>query len=211
MSGGRPEASDVYHYYQRLLEESWMSEALCWTVVVPHDGRPMTLTEIGDRVSGGAGYHAYETASFEDEEDYLVSSEDSDWAMLVDHSGPLTALLEYNGFRGVHDPVLPRLSVGGRAYSAFWNVNANNRISCAVDGEMVLSFDTTFIEDWIEEPGLARWPELRAMVPYFDWQNGQSWRAAMLTVIELATGARLTEGWTEEERSYLTSQEATTG
>nr|WP_281391006.1 DUF6461 domain-containing protein [Streptosporangium album] len=113
-------------------------------------------------------------------------------------------------FQGVHDPVLPRLSVGARAYSAFWNVNANNRISFAADGQMILSFNTTFfVEDWIDAPGLARWPELRTMVPYFDRQNGKSWRAAMLAAIELATGARLTEEWIEEERSYLTSQEPT--
>ncbi|GAA3520111.1 hypothetical protein FHR32_003738 [Streptosporangium album] len=106
--------------------------------------------------------------------------------------------------------MLPRLSVGARAYSAFWNVNANNRISFAADGQMILSFNTTFfVEDWIDAPGLARWPELRTMVPYFDRQNGKSWRAAMLAAIELATGARLTEEWIEEERSYLTSQEPT--
>jgi hypothetical protein len=105
--------------------------------------------------------------------------------------------------------VLPRLSIDGRAYSAFWNVNTNNRISFAADGEMVLSFDTTFIEEWIDHRGLTRWPELRTMAPYFDWQNGKSWQAAMLAAIELATGARLIEEWIEEERSYLTSPELT--
>lgn len=202
MGDGRPVVSDVYRRYQRLLAGHWLGEAICWTVVVPNDGEPLTLTEIGGRVSGGAGYEAKEIASFED--DY---SDGSDWSMLVDNSGPVTMLFEYNGFKGVHAPTLPRLSTNARAYSAFWNVNANNRISFAADGEMILTFDTMFVEDWIDLPNLARWPELRTMVPYFDWQNGKSWRAAMLAAIELTTGARLSEEWVEQERPYLISQE----
>ncbi|MFI7440890.1 hypothetical protein [Nonomuraea indica] len=31
--------------------------------------------------------------------------------------------------------------MGGRAYSAYWNVNGTNRMGFAADGEMVFSFD----------------------------------------------------------------------
>ncbi|WP_030455331.1 DUF6461 domain-containing protein [Herbidospora cretacea] len=201
--------TDVYHHYRKLLGGSWMEVAICWTVVVPHDGRPLTLAEIGERVSGGEGFKAYGPEVFEDDEDCLVYSDDFEWAMLVDHSGPVTAILEYNGFKGVHDPVLPRLSVGGRAYSAYWNVNANNRLSFAADGEMVLSFDGMYIEEVIDQPELSRWPELLTMAPKFNWRKGQSWRAAMLSAIEMATGARLTEEWVTAGRSFLTSPEIT--
>ncbi|GLX96555.1 DUF6461 domain-containing protein [Herbidospora sp. NBRC 101105] len=197
--------NDVYHHYRKLLGGSWMGEAICWTVVVPHDGRPLTLAEIGERVSGGEGYKAYGPEVFEYGEEGVEYSDDFEWAMLVDHSGPVTAILENNGFKGVYDPVLPRLSVGGRAYSAYWNVNGTNRLSFAADGEMVLSFDSMYFDESMD---LSRWPELLTMAPDFDWRKGKSWRAAMLAAIEMATGARLTEEWVGAGRSFLTSPEA---
>ncbi|TKK90443.1 hypothetical protein FDA94_05440 [Herbidospora galbida] len=199
--------TDVYHHYRKLLGGSWMEVAICWTVVVPHDEKPLTLTEIGERVSGGEGYHAYGPEVFEDGEECLEYFDDFEWAMLVDHSGPVAKIFEYNGFKGVYDPVLPRLSAGGRAYSAYWNVNGNNRLSFAADGEMVLSFDAMFVEE--SRPDLARWPELLTQLPHFDWEKGESWRAAMLAAIDLATGARLTKEWIGAGWSFLTSPETT--
>src|SRR5690348_12533220 len=112
MSDGRPAGSEVYRYYQRLLKDHWLETGICWTVVVADDGKPLTLTEIGERVSGGASHEVHEAARFE--EDY---SDDGAWAVLVGQSGSATELFEYNGFHGVYPPVLPRLSAGGRAYS----------------------------------------------------------------------------------------------
>ncbi|MEV7801384.1 DUF6461 domain-containing protein [Microbispora sp. NPDC088329] len=202
MSDGRPASPEVYRYYQQLLKDHWLENGICWTVVVPDDGKPLALTEIGERVSGGASHTIHEAARFED--DY---SDEGAWAVLVGQSGSVTELFEYNGFRGVHPQVLPRLSAGARAYSVYWNVNANNRVSFAADGETLLMVDAMYPERWVHEPNLARWPELMDMAPNFRWRRGKSWRAAALATIELTTGARLSLEWLDQERPYLTCQD----
>ncbi|MGW4641777.1 DUF6461 domain-containing protein [Sphaerisporangium sp. NPDC004334] len=199
MSDGGPAGSEVYRYYQRLLKDHWLETGICWTVVVADDGKPLTLTEIGERVSGGVSHELHEAARFED--DY---SDDGAWAVLVGQSGSATELFEYNGFHSVCPPVLPRLSAGGRAYSVYWNVNATNHVGFAADGEMLLMLDAMYPERWVHEPNLSRWPELMAMAPHFRWRRGKSWRAAALATIELTTGARLSLEWLEQERPYLT-------
>ncbi|GAA2214421.1 hypothetical protein GCM10009850_098860 [Nonomuraea monospora] len=193
--------SGVYRYYQRLLKNHWLGNGACWTVVVPDDGQPITLTEIGERLSGGASQVAHELARPVD-----AYPGEAAWAMLVGRSGSVTELFEY-GFHGAFPPVLPRLSVGARAYSVYWNANAGNHIAFAADGEMLLAVDAMYPERWVHEPNVGRWPELTAMAPHFRWRNGKSWRAAALATIELTTGSRLSQDWLEQERSHLTSRD----
>ncbi|MET9341514.1 DUF6461 domain-containing protein [Nonomuraea sp. NPDC003804] len=197
-------AREAYLHYRRLLDDSWMGEAICWTVVVPHDGSPSSLAELGERVSGAGHYEVHETDTFEDEEVFMDLSDDAPWAMLVDRSDRHVALFEYNGFQGVYPPVLPRLSVGGRAYSAYWNVNGTNSVGFAADGEMVLSFNAIYAEEAMGLPGWERWPQVQAVLPLFEWKKGESWRAAALTAVELATGVRLSEEWVGEAPFFLT-------
>ncbi|MEV0597100.1 DUF6461 domain-containing protein [Nonomuraea cavernae] len=196
-------AREAYLHYRQLLDGSWMGEAICWTVFVPHDGSALSLAEIGERVSGTGQYEVYETDTFEHEEVFIDLSDDAPWGMLVDRPDQHVALFEHNGFQCVDSPVLPRLSVGGRAYSAYWNVNATNRVSFAVDGEMVLSFNAMYAEEAVGLPGWDRWPHVQAVLPYFDWKKGESWRAAALTAVELAPGVRLSEEWVNEAPSFL--------
>ncbi|MFI6476380.1 DUF6461 domain-containing protein [Nonomuraea sp. NPDC050663] len=194
---------ETYLHYRQLLDDSWMGVAICWTVVLPHDGSAMSLTETADRVSEAGRYEVHKTDTFEHEETFLYLSDSAPWAMLVECSDRYVALFEYNGFRGVYPPVLPRLSSGGRAYSAYWNVNAVNSIGFAADGEMVLSFNALYAEEAMGLPGWARWPQVQAVLPYFDWEKGENCWAAALTAIELATGVRLSEGWTSEAPYFL--------
>jgi hypothetical protein len=196
-------AREIYLHYRQLLDDSWMGVAICWTVLVSHDGSALSLAEIGERVSGSGQYEVYETDTFEHEEVFINLSDDAPWAMLVDRSDRHVALFEYNGFQCVDSSVLPRLSVGGRAYSAYWNVNATNRVSFAVDGEMVLSFNAMYAEEAVELPGWGRWPQAQVVLPYFDWKKGESCWAAALTAIELATRVRLSEEWVNEAPSFL--------
>ncbi|MEU4513634.1 DUF6461 domain-containing protein [Nonomuraea wenchangensis] len=194
---------ETYLHYRQLLDDSWMGEAICWTVFVPHDGAALSLSETAERVSEAGHYEVYETETFEHEEVFIYLSNDAPWAMLVDRSDRYVALFEYNGFQGVYPPVLPRLSAGGRAYSAYWNVNRTNCIGFAVDGEMVLTFDAMYAEEATGLPGWDRWPQVQAVLPYFDWRKGESCWAAALTAIELATGVRLSEEWVSEAPSFL--------
>ncbi|MFI6899706.1 hypothetical protein ACIBKY_00525 [Nonomuraea sp. NPDC050394] len=197
-------ADQAYPHYRQLLDNSWLGEAICWTVLVPHDGSPLSLADIGERVSETGQYTVYETATFEHEGVFLHLSDGAPWAMLVDRSDRHVALFEYNGFRSVYPPVLPRLSMGGRAYSAYWNVNRTNSVGFAVDGEMVLSFDAMYAEEARRLPGWERWPQVGEILPYFDWRKGESCWAAALTAIELATDVRLGEEWIAEASSFIT-------
>nr|WP_311132221.1 hypothetical protein [Nonomuraea gerenzanensis] len=196
----RSAGSAVYRSYHRLLKNHWLGNGACWTVIVPDDGNPLTLTEIGDRLSGGESHVAQKTAR-----PVNAFPGDEAWAVLVGRSGSVTELFEY-GFHAAFPPVLPRLSEGGRAYSVHWNVNGNNRIAFAADGELLLAVDAMYPGSWTHEANLAHWPELTAMAPHFRWRNGKSWRAASLATIELTTGCRLSQEWLEQERPHLTGQ-----
>ncbi|MGI5284310.1 DUF6461 domain-containing protein [Nonomuraea polychroma] len=167
-------AREAYLHYRQLLDNSWMGNAICWTVLVPRVGAVLSVAEIGERVSGTGRYEVYDTDTFEHDEVFINLSDDAPWAMLVDRSDRHVALFEYNGFQSVYPPVLPRLSVGGRAYSAYWNVNATNCIGFAVDGEMVLSFNAMYAEEAVGLPGWDRWPQVQAVLHYFDWRNGRA-------------------------------------
>ncbi|MGW0807555.1 hypothetical protein [Nonomuraea sp. NPDC002799] len=192
----------MYRYYQRLLKGHWLENGVCWTIVVPDGEKRLSLTEVGERLSDGADQVVQEVARAED-----AYPGEAAWAVLVGQSGSVTELFEY-GFRGACPPVLPRLSVGARAYSIYWNVNGNNCVAFAADGEMLLAVDAMYPERWVHEPNLAHWPELTAMAPHFRWRRGKSWRAAALATVELTTGARLSPEWLGQERPYLTCQDA---
>lgn len=67
--------------------------------------------------------------------------------------------------------------------------------------------DAMYPEEWVNQPNLARWPELMTMAPHFRWRKGKDWRAAAPATIEPTTGARLSMEWLEQERPYLASQD----
>ncbi|WP_089311111.1 DUF6461 domain-containing protein [Actinomadura mexicana] len=60
------------------------------------------------------------------------------WVAVLDKGGAVLAV-EYNGWQGSTEPVLTRASVGGRAASMYWNVDALTRLSFAEHGEVLLS------------------------------------------------------------------------
>ncbi|GAA3134015.1 hypothetical protein GCM10010466_25820 [Planomonospora alba] len=117
---------------------------------------------------------------------------------------------------GLGEPSLPgvlrRLSPNARVYSAWWNVNSVNRLSLAIDGEVLLMIDGLFPGRPEDHPNLMRWPELTAVSGFFldyedidflgrddDWD----WKAGLLTAVEPATGVRLDRGWLDAEHPYL--------
>ncbi|WP_410590127.1 DUF6461 domain-containing protein [Amycolatopsis sp. lyj-23] len=61
------------------------------------------------------------------------------WLTVLGFDGGVL-VVEENGFTGSHHPVLTAVSRAGRAASMFWNVNGVRRLSFAVGGEVLLSF-----------------------------------------------------------------------
>jgi hypothetical protein len=67
----------------------------------------------------------------------------SDWLSL-----DVAVMLPCDGdYLGAMPAVLRRLSEGARVYSAWWDVNAHDRLSFAVGGELVLTIDALAVID----------------------------------------------------------------
>ncbi|NRQ36385.1 hypothetical protein HII36_31795 [Nonomuraea sp. NN258] len=211
MNAGQPTTADLRESYA---EVSYVHQTgLGWTAVVPDDGRPLTLEQIAARLAGDAPYEIHEPAPLS----AVVPPDFDAYPVLVGWYGATTVLFE---FGAVWPDTLGRLSRDARAYGVRWNVNAVNALSFAAGGELVLSVDALFPARQEAHPGLARWPELRATTDFFHssdepdedddeddgshWRDGYDWRAACLTVIEQTTGARLTLGWEQRPRPYVT-------
>jgi hypothetical protein len=54
--------------------------------------------------------------------------------------------VELNGWQGSRPEVLERVSAGGRAVSAYWNVNGQTQFSYAAAGQVLTAFDAVFPE-----------------------------------------------------------------
>ncbi|MFI7466836.1 DUF6461 domain-containing protein [Nonomuraea sp. NPDC049646] len=217
MDTGQPPTDDLREYYRGLMNRTrWLSNGMCWTAVIPDDGRELTLDQVAARLAGNTPYRLHEPASL----DAVGPPERDAYLVFVGEFGSATALFEW-GHLGTSPAVLRRLSQKARVYSAWWNVNASNLLSFAAGGEHVLAIDALFPGRQEHHAGLAQWPELQAMTDFFaapasedsdedededdlDDRADYDWRAACLAVIDRTTGARLTGEWLEQPHPYVT-------
>lgn len=108
--------------------------------------------------------------------------------------GSWLLVVEPNGWQGSRPEVLRRVSVGGRAVSAYWNVNASARFSYVVDGRLLTSFEAG-------DPGRRHGAdpdcleEARSGLP---WDDGD-WVALMLALAGRVTGLRPGPEWLARE------------
>ncbi|WP_433727516.1 DUF6461 domain-containing protein [Actinoplanes sp. CA-051413] len=122
----------------------------------------------------------------------------------LDASGSGVTLLEVNGFQASRPEVLRRLSGTVNAvYSAYWNIENDNSFGYAHAGEVVTEFDGG-------DP-LQRWgtvPDALEAQRGPLWATaGESWRAAMLALVEIRTGVRLDFSWFERPRLTVLTPE----
>ncbi|MEU4834026.1 DUF6461 domain-containing protein [Streptosporangium sp. NPDC023615] len=215
MNTEQPPPADLREYYRRLMNSrQWLGVSMCWTVVVPEDGRALTLDQAAARLAGNTPYRLHEPASFE-----AVGPPERDaYPVFVDRCGPTTVLFEWDSL-GTEPVVLRRLSEGAHVYSAWWDVNANNQLSFAAGGEHLLAIDGMFPGQREHHAHLARWPGLQAMTDFFaepppedpdedendlDGRAYYDWKAAFLAVIDHTTGVWLTGEWLEQPHPYVT-------
>ena len=104
--------------------------------------------------------------------------------------GSWLLVVEVNGWQGSRPEVLRRVSAGGRAVSAYWNVNLTTRFSYAVDGRVLTAFEVMSPDrrhgadpDCLEEA--------RAGLP---WEDGE-WVPLMLALASRVTGLRIEPEW----------------
>src|SRR5581483_1036087 len=111
-------------------------------------------------------------------------------AVAVRDVGSWLLAVEINGWQGSREEVLRRVSAGGRAVSAYWDVNAVTRFSYAADGQVVTAFEAT-------SPGRrsgadpGRLEGLRADLPWDDADPV----ALMLALAGRVTGVPIRPGW----------------
>lgn len=110
--------------------------------------------------------------------------------MAVRDLGSWLLVVEVNGWQGSRPEVLRRVSAGGRAVSAYWNVNLTTRFSYAMDGRVLTAFEIMSPDrrhgadpDCLEEA--------RAGLP---WETGE-WVSLMLALASRVTGLRVERGW----------------
>ena len=110
--------------------------------------------------------------------------------MAVRDLGSWLLVVEVNGWQGSRPEVLRRISAGGRAVSAYWNVNLTTRFSYAVDGRVLTAFEVMSPDrrhgadpDCLEEA--------RAGLP---WETGE-WVPLMLALASRVTGLRIEPEW----------------
>ncbi|GAA3934365.1 hypothetical protein GCM10023085_14670 [Actinomadura viridis] len=114
-------------YYDEILHARQLNEAMCWTVVESVDG-PITLETVAERLGGSSS--GIEELPW----DAAYQDDDQHVAHLV-KVGPAVGVIEINGYQGSH--MLEYLSEGGRAHSAFWNINALSSLGCAALGHLL--------------------------------------------------------------------------
>ena len=180
-------------YVDLLSRYRWLASGLCWTVIEAADGHADTM-EVLNRL--GADLAQVRSVAVGAD----LASAGAAGLVHADVLGDAVVLLEPNGFLGSQRGVMAQLSGGGRAHSAFWNVNGDNQLVYAADGRVVTEMDGQFPEDRAGENPAALDDDIADL---FDVVGGTGaagdWQAAMLAVIERRTGVALTARWLAEE------------
>jgi hypothetical protein len=184
--------NEIIEYYERFLgEHAWLEVAMCWTVIEPVTA-DLDLAEVVRRLGGDP-----DDLSPRGPREHVAVDLGRECVFFLDQVDRAVTIMEVNGYQGARPEVLRRLSDGARVHSAFWNVNANNRLSFAAFGEVVTDLEADYPDErngtdpdaLNEDLG-----DLIAMAPT-DESDGGNWRAGMLAVVEARTGVRLDLAW----------------
>lgn len=102
------------------------------------------------------------------------------WVAVLPVCGAVVAV-EFNGWQASMPPTMRRASVGGRAASAYWNVNALSILSFAANGQLLASF-----EPRAKSPKLP--PEVAATLHGLDLADDRDlpWEIALVAVERFA-------------------------
>jgi hypothetical protein len=161
------------------IQSTELRDGACVTLVAPADAGGVVRGFGGDL--GGARRASLAEIGMPSVDEPGVAVRDlGSWLLVV----------EVNGWQGSRPEVLRRISAGGRAVSAYWNVNLTTRFSYAVDGRVLTAFEVMSPDrrhgadpDCLEEA--------RAGLP---WETGE-WVPLMLALASRVTGLRVEPGW----------------
>lgn len=161
------------------IQSTELRDGACVTLVAPADAAGIVRGFGGDP-AGARRTSLAETGMPSVDEPVVAVRDLGSWLLVV----------EVNGWQGSRPEVLRRISAGGRAVSAYWNVNLTTRFSYAVDGRVLTAFEVMSSDrrhgadpDCLEEA--------RAGLP---WETGE-WVPLMLALASRVTGLRIEPGW----------------
>lgn len=107
--------------------------------------------------------------------------------------GDCVIAVENNGWRGQSADVARRASAGqGSFISVFWNLNANYKLTQAIGGELIASFDPLTVQH--PAPVGETYPEWITEVVFTD----DGLHAELLAVVEQQTGLTFEQAWLTE-------------
>ncbi len=161
------------------IQSTVFRDGACVTLVAPADGGGV-VGGFGGDLAGARRTSLAEIGLLSVDEPAVAVRDLGSWLLVV----------EVNGWQGSRPEVLRRVSAGGRAVSAYWNVNLTTRFSYAVDGRVLTAFEVMSPDrrhgadpDCLEEA--------RAGLP---WETGE-WVPLMLALASRVTGLRIEPEW----------------
>jgi hypothetical protein len=161
------------------IESTMLRDGACVTLVAPADAGGVVRGFGGD-LAGARRTSLADTGMPPVDEPKVAVRNLGSWLLVV----------EVNGWQGSRPEVLRRISAGGRAVSAYWNVNLTTRFSYAADGRVLTAFEVMSPDrrhgadpDCLEE--------VRAGLP---WEDGE-WVPLMLALASRVTGLRIEPEW----------------
>ncbi|WP_344979109.1 DUF6461 domain-containing protein [Streptosporangium fragile] len=160
-------------------------EGFCFTWCRNDDLREVAHRFGADPGTGvWAGPEELEDLEEEHQEDLLQLTPAGEW----------TLAFEPHGFQGEREEVMETLSVGGLALSVFWRGARDNRVTYAVDGDIVTSFR---LADLSERSGSdpAALDELLGQVGLHDGLSMWERKVRILALAETISGWTLTSEW----------------
>ncbi|WP_433540369.1 DUF6461 domain-containing protein [Streptosporangium sandarakinum] len=180
----------IHARYAELLEAGFPDGQVCVTWCKNND-----LEEVAHCFGAAPGTGSWATL------DELEDLEEEHGEELVEltTTGEWTIALEPSGFQGVRSAVLEPLSVGGCAFSVFWNGEWDNEVAYAVDGRVVTSFGLLDIRQRSGSDPTALDGLLR-QVGLHDGLPGQARKARVLALGEAISGQRLTPQWLRSDQ-----------
>jgi hypothetical protein len=122
------------------------------------------------------------------------------WTLVTDTVGGWVVVAEVNGWQGVTEEVVERVSVGTELASVNWNVNGNSRMLSAVDGEVVTELEPLSpAQRWGRDPN-----RLADQMRFLPLGLGSKYRGAGLALASRISGVWLTPAWmTTPHRTVL--------
>ncbi|GGK91003.1 hypothetical protein Ppa06_57230 [Planomonospora parontospora subsp. parontospora] len=171
--------------YTRLIQEG-LPDNLCLTWCQSDDLEDIAR-KFGADVETGLWATIDEIEEMEQEDDEAVLLE-------LDSMGDWAIAFEPNGIEGSRKAVMESVSIGGCAFSIFWNVELDSSVIYAVDGRIVTSF--TLLE--IERRSGSDPAALDEMLTEIELNDGLSMparKARLLALGEMISGQRLTSEW----------------